>query len=56
MILKEDTTLFTKEKQTTALNIDFLFQDARKQLEKFGLRFSGCSPFPAWPSAAKDTR
>ena len=32
-----------------AINIDF-FQDMRKQLEKFSLKFSGCNPFRSEPS------
>ena len=42
--------------RTRAINIDFFFHDARKQVEKFNLNFSSFNPFPSWPSVAKDTR
>ena len=52
--LKEDITLICKE-NTNHGHKYLLFEDARKQLEKFSLNFSSCSPFLFPPSAAKDT-
>ena len=50
--LKYDEKLepFTKRKQTTAVNIEFLKtrgEDAKKQLETISLNFPRCNPFPS---------
>ena len=52
---KEEITLIRKEKTNLAILYMDFFEDAQKQLEKFGLNFSCCNPFLSWPSATKDT-
>ncbi len=39
--------------QSTAINIDFFFEDARNNLKSYP-QFSNCNPFPFEPSVAKE--
>ena len=52
--MKEDMILIRKKEVNHGHKNQF-FQDAQKQLDKFGLKFSSCNPFPSGQSAAKVT-
>ena len=52
--LKENVILIHKEKTNHDHSYQ-LFEDARKQLEKFSLNFASCNLLPSSPSAVRDT-